>query len=374
MSNWRRLFGAPAPIFPAAGVSTLHRLCILVATIHEILMVMRAVVFPPINEGPALGLGGAALGNLFARLSDQDASLVLQDALASGCRSFDTAPHYGNGLGEQRMGQVLRGVPRDSFVLSSKVGRILLPQHDAPRDQNGYVDVLPFAQRWDYSAAGVRRSVEDSLQRMGLARLDVAYVHDCDAITHGAAYPRVLEQVIGEALPELRRMQSEGLLGRVGLGVNDVQVCLDVLARADLDCLLLAGRYSLIDQSALGVLLPRCLERAVHIALGGVFNSGILATGVRAGGPLRFNYAPAARPWVDRVAAIEAIGERHAVPLRAAALQFPLAHPAIDIVMLGAQTRAQWRDGLAMMGCSIPPAYWDDLRAARLLGPEVPTP
>ena len=162
-------------------------LCIFIATCHVILIALRPLVFPPINEGLALGLGGAALGNLFTRLSDHDARLVLHDTLATGCRSFDTAPHYGNGLSEHRMGQVLRGVPRDSFVLSSKVGRILLPQTGAPHDQNGYVDVLPFAQRWDYSAAGVRRSVEDSLQRMGLARLDIAYVHDCDAGTHGAA-------------------------------------------------------------------------------------------------------------------------------------------------------------------------------------------
>ncbi len=349
-------------------------LCIFIATCRVIVIALRPLVFPPLNEGLALGLGGAALGNLYTRMTDQDARLVLEDALASGCRSIDTAPHYGNGLSEQRMGQVLRGVPRNSFVLSSKVGRLLLPQADAPRDQNGYVDVLPFAQRWDYSAAGVRRSVEDSLQRMGLARLDVAYVHDCDAITHGAAYPQVLRQVIDEALPALRRMQSEGMVGHVGLGVNDVQVCLDVLDGADLDCLLLAGRYSLLDQSALTGLLPRCLARGVHIALGGVFNSGILATGVRAGGPLRFNYGPAAQPWVERVAAIEGLCERHAVPLRAAALQFSLAHPAIDIVMLGAQSVWQWQDGLAMMRHTIASAFWADLRSAGLLDPQAPTP
>ena len=331
-------------------------------------------VFPHIPDGLALGLGGAALGNLFARLSDEDARFLLQDALQSGCRSFDTAPHYGNGLSEQRMGQSLRALARDSFVLSSKVGRLLLPKADAPREQNGYVDVLPFVQSWDYSAAGVRRSVYDSLQRMGLARLDVAYIHDCDASTHASAYPQVLQQVVVEALPELRRMQSEGLVGQVGLGVNEVQVCLDVLERADLDCLLLAGRYSLLDQSALTALLPRCLERGVRIALGGVFNSGILATGVRSGGPLRFNYAPAAQQWVARVAAIEAVCEHHGVPLRAAALQFPLAHPSIDIVMLGAQSIDQWQDGLAMMRFVIAPPFWESLRSAGLLDPGVPTP
>ena len=151
----------------------------------------------------------------------------------------------------------------------------------AAHDQNGYMGVLPFVQRWDYSAAGVRRSVLDSLQRLGLARLDVVYVHDCDAAVHGANYPRVLRQVVDDALPELQRMQREGLLRHIGLGVNDVQVCLDVLHQAELDCLLLAERYSLTDHSALPNLLPLCHQRGVRIALGGVFNSGILAAGVR---------------------------------------------------------------------------------------------
>ena len=146
------------------------------------------------------------------------------------------------------------------------------------------------------------------------------------------------------------------------------------MKQADLDCLLLAGRYSLLDQSALSALLPLCLRRGVRIALGGVFNSGILATGVRSDAPLRFNYAPAAQQWIDRVAAIEAVCERHGVPLRAAALQFPLAHPCIDIVMLGAQTIAQWQDGLEMMRFPVSPTFWEDLRCAGLLGPEVPTP
>ena len=331
-------------------------------------------VFPPTTDGLALGLGGAALGNLFTRLSAEAARLLLEDTLQSGCRSFDTAPHYGNGLSEQRLGQALRSVPRDQFVLSSKVGRLLLSKADAPRDQNGYVDVLPFIQAWDYSAAGVRRSVHDSLQRMGLSRLDIAYIHDCDATVHGDHYPQVLRQVLEEALPELQRLRSEGLVGRVGLGVNDVQVCLDVLKQADLDCLLLAGRYSLLDQSAAATLLPLCLQRGVRVALGGVFNSGILATGVRSGAPMRFDYAPAAQQWIDRVAAIEAVCARHGVPLRAAALQFPLAHPAIDIVMMGAQTVNQWQDGLEMARFAIDPGFWEALRAAGLLGPDVPTP
>lgn len=334
------------------------------------------MIFPPCSNGTRLGLGGAPLGNLFGAISDAAAQDLVQAAWDSGCRSFDTAPHYGNGLSEHRMGQALRRRERSSYMLSTKVGRLLRPDAAASPDQNGFVDGLPYVQTWDYSARGVRRSVEDSLQRLGLATLDVAFVHDCDAQVHGADYGRVLRQVIDEALPELRRMQREGLLGHIGLGVNDVSVCLDVLQEADLDCLLLAGRYSLVDHSALAQLLPLCSRRGVRIALGGVFNSGILATGVRSAGavPVRFNYAQAPQDWIDRVGAVEDLCLHHGVPLRAAALQFPLAHPAIEIVMLGSQDRQQWHDGLAMMGHAIAPAFWAALRAAALVPDTAPMP
>ena len=332
------------------------------------------MIFRTTTDGQHLGLGGAPLGNLFTVVSDAAARTVLDTAWQTGCRTFDTAPHYGNGRSEQRFGQALQARNRDDFVLSTKVGRLLLPDAGAPRDQNGYVDVLPFAQRWDYSAAGVRRSVEDSLQRLGLARLDVVYIHDCDAQVHGSDYARVLAQIVAQALPELRRMQTEGLVRHVGLGVNDVQVCLDVLRQADLDCLMLAGRYSLIDHGALAELLPLCGQRSVRIALGGVFNSGILATGVRNVALARFNYAAASAFWVQRVAAIEAVCEHFDVPLRAAALQFPLAHPVVEIVMLGAQERAHWCDGLAMMRLAIPAAFWDRMRQIGALPASAPTP
>ncbi|APW40332.1 aldo/keto reductase [Rhodoferax koreense] len=328
-------------------------------------------------NGLPLGLGGAALGNLFTAISDEAAEAVISAALQAGCRTFDTAPHYGNGLSEHRFGHALRGVPRESFVLSTKVGRVLVPDAHAARAQNSYIEVLPFNQRWDYSAAGVRRSVEDSLQRLGLARLDVAYVHDCDAACHGDAYPQVLRQVITEALPELRRMRAEGLVRHIGLGVNDVQVCLDVLHEAELDCLLLAGRYSLLDHAALPALLPLCEQRGVRIALGGVFNSGILATGVKgvtAGHPVRFNYGPAPEAWIARTAAIEAVCDRFQVPLRAAALRFPLAHPAVEIVMAGPQTIAHWQDAVTMMGHAIAPAFWQALRDEALMPAEAPLP
>ncbi len=330
--------------------------------------------FPPCaGSGLRLGLGGAPLGNLFEAVSDGDARQLVDAAWRSGCRSFDTAPHYGHGLSERRLGDALRGQVCDEFVLSSKVGRLLVPDASAPRAQHGYVDILPFRQHWDFSAAGTRRSVEDSLQRLGLARLDVAYVHDPDAATHGTNASRVLRQVLDETLPALRQLKAEGLVSAIGLGTNDVDVVLQVLGEADLDVLMLAGRYSLLDHGALAKLLPQCTARGVRVALGGVFNSGILATGTR-GGAATFNYAPAAREWLERTARIETVCEAFGVPLRAAALQFPLAHPAVDIVMLGARKVGEWNDAQAMLQHPVTPEFWDALRAQGLIPVEAPTP
>ncbi|MEO6017634.1 MAG: aldo/keto reductase [Polaromonas sp.] len=325
------------------------------------------------GSGLRLGLGGAPLGNLFSAVSDGEARALVDAAWASGCRSFDTAPHYGHGLSERRLGDALRSRPRGDFVLSSKVGRLLTPDAAAPRAQNGYVDMLPFGQHWDFSAAGTRRSVEDSLQRLGLPRLDVAYIHDPDAVTHGIHAPEVLRQVIDETLPTLQQLKREGLLRAVGVGTNDVDVVLQVLREADIDVLMLAGRYSLLDHSALPELLPACEQRGVRIALGGVFNSGILATGVRSGAAT-FNYAPAAAGWVARTAQLEDLCQAHAVPLRAAALQFPLAHPAVDIVMLGARRVAEWDDAQTMLAHRIPAAFWADLLAQKLIPASAPVP
>lgn len=337
-------------------------------------MTFPTSVFPPCaGSRLRLGLGGAPLGNLFTAVSDDDARALVNAAWASGCRTFDTAPHYGHGLSERRLGDALRSQPRDDFVLSSKVGRLLRPDAAAPRAQHGYVDILPFNQSWDFSAAGTRRSVEDSLQRLGLSHLDVAYVHDPDAATHGANAPQVLRQLIDETLPALQQLKREGLVRAIGLGTNDAAVVLQVLSEAELDVLMLAGRYSLLDHSALPELLPQCEARGVRIALGGVFNSGILATGTRAG-QATFNYAPAAQEWLMRTAKIEAVCEAHGVALRAAALQFPLAHPAVDIVMLGARKVAEWDDAQAMLRQPIAPEFWAALRAQGLLPAEAPTP
>ncbi len=333
------------------------------------------MIFPAMKNGLRLGLGGAPLGNLFAAVSEQDAQAVLQSALKDGCQTFDTAPHYGHGLSEHRFGQALRAHGQAGAALSSKVGRLLTPASDAPRDQMNFCNILPFNQYWDYSARGVRQSVMDSLQRLGVAQLDAVFVHDCCPVCHGSDYPRVLDKVVNEALPELQRMKAEGWLRHIGIGVNVVQVCLDVLNAAELDCILLAGRYTLIDHSALAELLPLCERRGVRVAIGGAFNSGILATGVKnaAHGPL-FNYEKAPLEWVNKVAAVETVCAQFRVPLRAAALQFPLAHPAVDVVLAGAQTLAHWQNAVAMVGFEIPAEFWAALRAQRLIPDPAPTP
>jgi len=323
-----------------------------------------------------LALGGAPLGNLFKAVSDQDAIGVVGAALRGGVNYFDTAPHYGHGLSERRFGAALREVPRDAFMLSSKVGRLLTPRTDVPRIQHGYVDGLPFVQHYDYSHDGTLRSLDESLARLDLQRIDIAYVHDIDVATHGAEQRVRFRQMAEGALPALARRKAEGALAAYGLGVNDVQVCLDTLAVADLDVILLAGRYTLADQSALPALLPRCVERGVAIVAGGPFNSGILATGSRPrdGSSPYFDYAPAPREVVERVARIEQVCDEFDVPLRAAALQFPRAHRAVACVLVGARSAAELEDNLELARHPIPRAFWETLRVRRLVDPAAPLP
>lgn len=250
-------------------------------------------------------------------------------------------------------------MPRPEFVLSTKVGRLLRPDANAARDQNSYVQVLPFAQRWDYSAGGVQRSIEDSLQRLGMATVDVAYIHDCDATVHGANYPQVLRQVLDEALPQLRHMQQQGLVGHIGLGVNDVQVCLDVLAQADLDCLMLAGRYTLVDHSALEICCHCAHDAACASRWAGFGDSGHRRQRRR-----HRRCSCAAAPGMG------CEGRRGRGPVhqaRGAAARrrpsFPLAHPAVEIVMLGAQHVGHWHDACHHIRQPIPAAFWAELQA-----------
>ena len=335
---------------------------------------MKPPAFLPCTDGARLGLGGAPLGNLFEALDDAQARAVVEAAWSDGCRTFDTAPHYGHGLSERRLGDALRAQPRSHWRLSSKVGRLLTPQSQAPHEQHSYVATLPFVQHWDLSASGVRRSVEDSLQRMGLAQLDAVYIHDIDAATHGPQADQVLRQVLEETLPELARLQEQGLLSHIGLGVNDHLIVEQVLRHADLDVLMLAGRYTLLDQSALPTLMPQLLKRRVALALGGVFNSGILATRVAKERPMTFNYAPAERVWVDKALAMQSVCDQHGVSLPAAALQFALAHPAAQIVMLGVRSVAQWQAARQAEGAVIPSDFWRQLRHEGWIPAQAPIP
>ena len=322
------------------------------------------------------GFGGAPLGNLFRAMPDDDAVLLIRHAYACGVRYFDTAPHYGQGLSEHRFGAALRDLPRESYLLSTKVGRLLAPTIDAPGTQHGYAGVLPFVTRYDYTGEGVLRSLEDSLQRMGLARIDFVFIHDIDAATHGNAHPQRFREMLDGALPALAALKAAGTIRGYGLGVNDVEICLATLRQADLDVILLAGRYTLADQSALGTLLPECARRGVAIVLGGPFNSGILASGSspRDGSRPYFNYAPAPDAVVARVAAIERVCVEYGVPLKAAALQFPAGHPAIACVLPGARSRAEFDENMAMATLSIPSAFWKALRDRSLVDSAAPLP
>lgn len=324
----------------------------------------------------ALGFGGAPLGNLFRAVAEDEAIALVRHARASGIGYFDTAPHYGNGLSEVRIGKALGGIARDEYLLSSKVGRLLVADRAAPRDQNGYVDVLPYRQRWDYSRSGTLRSIDESLQRLAISRLDIVYIHDIDRDNHGASYAQRFDEVLAGAVPALTELRDAGKIAGFGLGVNDWRVCVDVLSRADLDIVLLAGRYTLLDQSALPELLPLCEQRGVAVVIGGPYNSGILATGAHpADGTVPyFNYAPAPADLVARVAAIERVCAQYDVPLRAAALQFPLAHPAVASVIPGARTTAEFDQNLALATRAVPPAFWQALADRGLIAPDAPLP
>ncbi len=328
-----------------------------------------------IDDAP-FGFGGAPLGNLFAPIADEHAVALVRAAHASGVRYFDTAPHYGNGLSEHRMGAALRELPRDEFLLSTKVGRLLIADPNAPRDQNGYVGVLPFAQRWDYSFDGTLRSLDDSLQRLALARIDYVFIHDVARDAHGDAQPQRFRDAMEGAIPALARLKADGTIKGFGLGVNDWEVCVDALAHADLDILLLAGRYTLLDQTALPDLLPRCVARGVRVVIGGPFNSGILATGPRpaGGGAPSFDYAPAPAAMVARAAAIEHLCAAHGVALKAAALQFPRAHPAVACVLPGVRSGAELAENLDLSRAPIPAAFWRELRGHGLVAPDAPLP
>ncbi|MFE2557863.1 aldo/keto reductase [Streptomyces sp. NPDC059352] len=312
----------------------------------------------------ALSFGGAAIGNLLTRVPDHEADQAVNAAWESGLRYFDTAPHYGLGLSERRLGRTVRSLPRTQFTVSTKVGRILEPVARPVGDDlvNGFAVPAAYRRRWDFSAQGVRRSLSESLERLGLDRIDIVYLHDPD--DHA-------EQALTEAYPELERLRAEGVAGAIGVGMNQAGLPARFVRETDIDVVLLAGRYSLLDQGGLTELLPLAAERGVSVVIGGVFNSGLLAD-PRPGAT--FDYAAAPDRLLHRALEFKAVCERHGVPLRAAALQFPFGHPAVASVLVGARSAAQVRDAAAMAVLPVPAALWAELREHGLLGPDVPVP
>lgn len=307
-----------------------------------------------------LGLGMAPLGGLYRAVGDERAEATVRRAWDLGVRHFDTAPLYGNGLSERRSGRVLSGLPRDQFTLATKVGRLLRPA--AGDGQDFWAEDSGQEPIWDFSAEGTRRCYAESLDRLGLDRADILHIHDPDE--HYA-------EALGGARRALVDLRNEGRIGAVSAGMNQSAMLADFVRTGDFDCVLLAGRYTLLDQSGLADLLPVCVERGASVICGGVYNSGILAD---PRGNAMFDYAPAPASVVARTLAIEALCDKYGVPLRAAAIQFPFGHPAVAGVVIGVRSPEEVEDAVAMFSVDIPEALWADLRAAGLLPEEVPVP
>ena len=324
-------------------------------------------------EVTTFGAGGFAIGNLWEAIADDAARGALDAAYHAGIRYFDTAPEYGYGLSERRVGDGLRGHPRDDYVLSTKVGLLLTPRAGPPPADSMFVDPLPFDTVYDYSYDGAMRSFEDSLQRLGLHRIDIALIHNLDAHVHGEeALPAHFKTAMGGAYKALDKLRSAGAVSAIGLGVNRWDVCEAALEEGDFDCFLLAGRYTLLVQTALDTFLPKCVEREVSIILGAPFNTGIL---VRP--PARkptYDDDDAPQEVIDRVQRIRDVCERHSVPVAAAALQFPIAHPAVATVIPGIRSRSELAENLAFAALPIPADLWLELKAEGLLHAEAPTP
>ncbi len=304
-------------------------------------------------EVTEVAFGCASIGNLYRKVSDADAEAVLQTAWDAGIRYFDTAPHYGRGLSETRLGRFLKGRERDSFALSSKLGRVLSPSPEPIAEADSYIEPLPNLMSYDYSGDGIRESFEQACGRLGVTRLDIAYVHDIGAYTHGeAANAGHMDAFFGSGYEALVKLKEAGKIGAFGLGVNECQVCLDVMDHGPIDVILLAGRLTLLDRSAEEELVPRCREAGTSLVLGGVFNSGILATGPVEGAT--YDYGPAPKEVLERVSKLQKDAEALGMPLATAALQFALRHPATASVLLGTSKASSLTRNLDALKAPVP--------------------
>jgi D-threo-aldose 1-dehydrogenase len=319
----------------------------------------------------ALGFGSAPLGNYLRALSEAESDATLEAAWESGLRYFDTAPLYGLGLSEMRVGRLLPRHPRTEYTLSTKIGRLLEPC--APSEVNGgfFVHTPQVRFVYDYSYDGVMRSFDSSLKRLGVDRVDVLFVHDVDAFCHGdraGSEGRIQELISRGGWRALDELRASGTVAAIGAGVNEWEPCARLLELVDPDLFLLAGRYTLLEQAPIDTLFPECARRGVGIVLGGPLNSGILA------GKTTYNYAAAPPEIVARVRMLETVCRTHDVQLHHAALQFVLAHPLVVSVIPGSQTADENRQNVAALDTVIPAAFWDELKRAELIHPAAPTP
>jgi len=324
----------------------------------------------------AVGLGMGPIGEIYELLDEKTTIATVEQAYESGVRTFDTSPHYGNGLAESRLGAGLRRIPRDEVLVSTKIGRVMDP-FAKPREKNkdvyspGFVGGYAHAPNFDYSYDGTMRSVEQSLLRTGLSRLDVLLIHDCDVWTHGAEADKRFKEAMDGAYRALDKLRSEKTVAAIGFGINEADTCVRFARAGDFDLAMMAGRYSLLIQSGLAEFLPLAAEKKMGVMLAGVFNSGILATGAIPGA--KFEYGAAPPEIMDRVRKIEAICARHDTSLRRAAIQFAMAHPAVVSVILGAVKPSEAVANAADAASPVPAALWSELKSAGLLDPSAPT-
>jgi D-threo-aldose 1-dehydrogenase len=312
-----------------------------------------------------LSLGCAQLGNLYRAITDEQARATVDTAWEQDIRYFDTAPHYGLGLSERRLGSALAGRPRSEYVLSTKVGRLLEPMSSAGQRDDGGFDVPATHRRvWDFSRDGVLRSLEQSLQRLGLDAVDIVYLHDPDEHRR---------EVLDTAYPALEELRGQGVVSAIGAGMNQTAMLADFARHTDMDVLMLAGRYTLLEQSALDDLLPVCEQRGIGIVAAGVFNSGLLARRAPADGA-KYNYDDAPEALVLRAQRMAEICERHGTSLPAVALAFPLAHPAVLSVCVGARSPEQIERNVELYRSGVPATVWGELQEQGLLRPDAPVP
>ena len=324
----------------------------------------------------ALGLGGTAYAGMYEAVSDSAAAEAIAAAYVRGIRYFDTAPLYGHGSSELRLGAALQSRPRDSFVISTKVGRVMEPAATASIEPDVFAEPLPNRPVFDFSTEGIARSLRDSLERLQTDFVDVCLVHDPDQsaaiILEDPDHQAHFDQVMRDTWPALGELREQGLIRAIGVGMNQWPMLHDFVQTGKFDCILLAGRYTLLDQSSLERLFPACLKNDVSVIIGGPYNSGILATGPVAGAT--YNYSVAPPEIIDLVRRLQSCCEEFGVELRAAALQFPLAHPAVATIVPGARSSHEVTENIRLLGLAIPPDFWAELKRRELINPESPTP